>query len=185
SVIASAVSSRTLSRGRVGRVDADPEPHSARLINVGVSLRHGLLDGDRALDGVHDAAELGEDSVACRVNDTATMVSSHREEDCLVRFEITNSGTLVSADERAIAGDVGCEDRCQFPRSLCISWNIRHPGTFRFHETENSTNRRSGVRNANEIAAEVAARLRPARSPPSDNYSRAARMCSPHDGGIR
>src|SRR5262245_758108 len=179
SVIASAVSSRTLSRGRVGRVDADPEPHSARLINVGVALRHGLLDGDRALDGVHDAAELGED------NDTATVVSNHREDDCLVRFEITNSGTLVSAHERAIAGDVGCEDRCQFPRSLCIFWNIRHPGTFRFHETENSTNRRSGVRNANEIAAEVAARLRPARSPSSENYSRAARMCSPHDGRIR
>src|SRR6516162_3748642 len=82
-----------------------------------VALRHGLLDGDRALDGVHDAAELGEDSVACRVDDAATVFPNHREDDCLVRIEIADGSSLVSAHERAIAGDIGSEDRCQFARS--------------------------------------------------------------------
>src|SRR5262249_39602589 len=108
---------------------SDPEPHSARLVDVGVAFCHDPLDSDSALYSVHDAAELGEDSVACRVDDTTTVVSNHREDDGLVRFEIANGRSLVSADECAIAGVVGCEDRCQLPGSLCIFRNIRHTRT--------------------------------------------------------
>jgi|SRR5215510_266643 len=90
----------------IALVDTDPESHSARLFDVGVALRHGLVDGDRALDGVHYAAELSKDSVACRVDDTATVVSNDREDCGLVPLEITNGGPLVSAHQRAIAGNV-------------------------------------------------------------------------------
>jgi hypothetical protein len=99
-------------------VDADPELHSARIFDLEVALRHGLLDSDCARDGVHDAAKLSEDPVACRVDDTATVFPNHREDDCLVPFEITNGGSLVSAHECAIAGDVGSEDRRQFAENL-------------------------------------------------------------------
>ena len=33
--------------------------------------------------------------------------------DSLVRLEITDGARLVSAHERAVTGDVGCEDRCK------------------------------------------------------------------------
>src|SRR5262245_14479411 len=55
-------------------VDSDPVPYSARLFDLGVALRHGPLNGDRALHGVHDAAELSKDPVARRVDDTTTVL---------------------------------------------------------------------------------------------------------------
>jgi hypothetical protein len=111
----------------IALIDTSPEQHSTRFFDFGIALRHSLLDGNRALDGIHHAAELGEDSVASRVDDTATVVPNDREDYGLVRFEITNGGSLVSAHERALAGDVGSEDRCQFAGNLWISGNIRHP----------------------------------------------------------
>src|SRR5262249_1560702 len=66
--------------------------------------------------------------VASRVDDTATVASNDREDYGLVPLEITNGGSLVGAHERAIAGYVGCEDRCQFAGNLWTSRNIRHPG---------------------------------------------------------
>src|SRR5262249_47542245 len=76
--------------------------------------------------GVHDTAELSEDPVACRVDDPTAVVSNHREDNGLVLFEITNGGSLVSAHERGIAGDVGSEDRCQFTGNPWISKIIGH-----------------------------------------------------------
>src|SRR5262245_24984858 len=58
----------------VALVDSDPVPYSASLFDLCVALRHGPLDGDRALHGVHDAAELSEDPVARRVDDTTTVL---------------------------------------------------------------------------------------------------------------
>src|SRR5262249_33686154 len=111
----------------IALVDTDPEPHSARLVDLGSALRHGLLDGDRAFNGIHDAAKLGENPVACPVAHTATVVANDRQDYGLVRLEITNGGSLVSAHQRAVAGDIGSEDRCQFAGNLWISRNIRHP----------------------------------------------------------
>ena len=48
----------------VAEIDADAELHAARRLDRGVALGHRPLDGDRALDRVHDAGELGEDAVA-------------------------------------------------------------------------------------------------------------------------
>ena len=108
-------------------VDANPELHTTRLSDLGVALCHGLLDGDRALDGVHDAIELSEDAVAGRVYDATAMLSYQGQDHSLVRFEVTNGGSLVSAHEAAIAGDIGSKDRGDFAGNSWISGNIGHP----------------------------------------------------------
>jgi hypothetical protein len=81
----------------IALVDTDPELNSARLFDLSIALPHSRLDRDRAFDGVHDTPKLSEDPVACRIDDPATVLPNHREDDCLVRFEITNGGSLVSA----------------------------------------------------------------------------------------
>ncbi len=57
----------------VAEADPDPEFHPARLRQLGVPGPEILLDFDRGLNGVHDAAELGEQIVAGRIYD-ATVV---------------------------------------------------------------------------------------------------------------
>jgi hypothetical protein len=45
---------------------------------------HNPLDRHRALDCVHDAAELSEDPIACRVNYAAAVLLDHGEYDGLM-----------------------------------------------------------------------------------------------------
>src|SRR5215475_449795 len=108
-------------------VDTDPELNSARLFDLGVALPHDRLDCDRAFDGVHDAPKLSQHPVACSINDPASVLPNHREDDYLVRFQITNGGCLVGTHEDAIASDIGSKDRCQFAGNLRIFRNIGHP----------------------------------------------------------
>src|SRR5215831_3531803 len=117
-------------------VDTDPELHTTRVFDVVVALRHGLLDGNRTLHGVHDAAKLSEDPVACRIDDAATVLPNDREDDGLVPFEIANGGSLVSAHQGAIARDVRSQDRNQFTGNPWISRNIRHPRGNHFESLE-------------------------------------------------
>src|SRR5262249_34887217 len=85
------------------------------------------LDSDRALDGVHNAGELGQDTVASRINNAALMLADHGKDDGLMRFEITNGDPLVSAHQRTLAGDVGSEERPQPTGNLWISRRSPHP----------------------------------------------------------
>ena len=94
----------------IAEVDADAELHPTICFDGGVALGHRLLDGDRALDRVHDAGELGEDAVAGRVDDAAAVLGDHRQHDRLMRLEVADGTRLVSAHQRAVAGDVGGED---------------------------------------------------------------------------
>jgi hypothetical protein len=111
----------------VPEVDADPELHSALWVSSSVALGHGLLDGDGALHGVHDARELRENAVAGRVYDATGMLAYQGHDHGLVRFEIADSRFVVGAHEGAIAGDIGSKDRCQFAGNLWICRNIGHP----------------------------------------------------------
>jgi hypothetical protein len=111
----------------IAEVDADAELHAARGVYVGVALSHGLLDGKRALDGVHDAYELGEDAVADDINDAPAVLSDHRENDRLMALEIADSHLFVCAHEGAVAGDVGRQDCCQSAGNFGFSGRICHP----------------------------------------------------------
>src|SRR5262249_1729576 len=102
----------------VAEVEPDPGLHGACGLDPGIGFGHNPLDGERALDCVHDALELSQDAIAGGVDDAPAALSDHWEEDGLVSFQIANGGFLVSAHERAIASDIGSEDRCQFAGSV-------------------------------------------------------------------
>ena len=91
----------------VTQVDADAEPHAARLGHRLVARRHDGLDLDRALGRVDHARELGQDAVAGGVDDAAAVAADQRQDHRLVRLEVVDRRGLVLAHEPAVAGDVG------------------------------------------------------------------------------
>src|SRR5204863_335910 len=62
----------------VTQVDADAEPHAARLGHPLVACRHDGLDLDRALGRVDHARELGQDAVPRGVDDAAAVAANQR-----------------------------------------------------------------------------------------------------------
>ena len=63
--------------------------------------------------GIRDAIELGEDAIACSVNNTAAELADHWKSSGLMPFEVLDRARFVSTHESAIAGDVRCKDGCQ------------------------------------------------------------------------
>src|SRR5262252_10020058 len=53
----------------VAEVDADTKTHAALRFDRCIALGHGLLDGERALNRLHDTCELGENPVSGGVDD--------------------------------------------------------------------------------------------------------------------
>ena len=80
---------------------------------VNIGAQAAGLDGAANVRRLEYTAELGEDPIARCVDDAAAVVGDHGQDDSLVRLEITDGARLVSAHERAVTGDVGCEDRCK------------------------------------------------------------------------
>jgi hypothetical protein len=123
----------------IAEVDADAEPHVAIRFDRSVAVSHGLLDGDRTLDSVHNAAELGEDAVSGRVDDATAMLRDHWKQDRLVPLQVADGAGFVRSHERAVAGDVGGQDGSQpalnprVPGAVCRhqspSMLIQRPGT--------------------------------------------------------
>src|SRR5262245_31297896 len=90
----------------VAEVDAYAVAHLTFYWNAGIALRHNFLDGNRALDRVHDTGELSKDAIAGGVDDVSTMFGYHRKYHCLVSFEVADGCFLVRFHERAIACNV-------------------------------------------------------------------------------
>jgi len=72
-------------------------------VSSSVAFGHGLLDGDGALHGVHDAWELRKNAVARRVNEAAAVLFDHWEYHGLMLLEIANSAGFMRAHEGAVA----------------------------------------------------------------------------------
>ena len=90
-------------------IDADAEFQATRLGSVHVAVCEQLLDCGSAADRANHASELGQNTVACRVDDAAAMVLDDWEDGCLVVLERTNGCLLVLAHQTAVAGNVGCK----------------------------------------------------------------------------
>ena len=103
----------------VAEIDADTELHALLGLDAGVALAHGALNGDRALDRVHDAGKLGQDAVTRRVDDPAVEIGDHRQDHGLVALEIAHRARLVGAHQRAVPGNVSGQDRCE-PARLAL-----------------------------------------------------------------
>src|SRR5262249_33948058 len=97
----------------VSKVYADAKLHLTARFYAGIALGHCLLYRNRTLDRVNDARELCKDAVASRVDDPTTVSGDHWQYDGLVRLEVTDGRLLVGAHQRAVACDVGRDDRRQ------------------------------------------------------------------------
>src|SRR5262249_23551359 len=53
------------------------------------------------------------------------VLGDHRQNNGLVRFEVTNGGLLVGTHKRAVAGDIGCENSSQ--SAFKVPLGIWHP----------------------------------------------------------
>src|SRR5262245_23607151 len=88
----------------VARIYPHAIAHLTFCRNAGIALSHHLLEGNRALDCVHNAGELSkDDAIASSANDAAKVLGDHRRNDCLVRFEVPDGCFLAGSHQRAIA----------------------------------------------------------------------------------
>src|SRR5215467_9357462 len=105
----------------IAKVDADTKMHAALRFDRCIALGHGLLDGERALNRLHDTCELGEYPISGGVDDAPLELSDHRKHHSLVTLEVSDRARLVPAHQGAIASDVRRQDCCEFAR-------LRHGG---------------------------------------------------------
>jgi hypothetical protein len=68
----------------VAEVDAYAVVHLTFYRNAGIALGHHFLDGNCALDCVHNTGELRKDAVTGSVDDVSAVLGDHRKYDCLV-----------------------------------------------------------------------------------------------------
>ncbi len=95
----------------LAEVDADPELDPRLLGDAGVPFGQATLHRDRALDGVDDAAELGEQPVAHQLEDAAMVPFDRRLDQPLALAEQRlERARLVALHQGRIAHDVGGED---------------------------------------------------------------------------
>jgi hypothetical protein len=63
----------------IAKIDAYPVVHLPIRSDLGVPVAHRVLNGNCTFDGIRDAVELGEDAVACSVNNAAAKLPDHRK----------------------------------------------------------------------------------------------------------
>jgi hypothetical protein len=66
----------TTSDHHVADMDPNPEAQGTFWDHTRVQISQGLLDLDRALNGVHSAGELGQDAIASGIGDFAPMLGN-------------------------------------------------------------------------------------------------------------
>ncbi len=95
----------------LAEIDADAEVDLAVVRDTGVARGHRLLNLDGRLDGLGDAVELGQESVAGGLDDAAAVFLDLRVDEFVAqRLEADQSAGLVDLHQSRIAGDVGGDD---------------------------------------------------------------------------
>jgi len=95
----------------IADVDADPELHLITGRSISVFPSYGLLNFDGAFDGIHGAAEIGNNAVARGVEDPTAMRGDQAIDDDPVGREGLKGADLISPHQAAVAFDIGCENR--------------------------------------------------------------------------
>jgi hypothetical protein len=91
----------------VAEVDANAHVDTLAVGEAVVSLGHAALQDDGAFNGVDDAAELGQQSVAHQLEDAAVMLLDLRFEQLFaVSAQAFERGRFVLLDQAAVADDV-------------------------------------------------------------------------------
>ncbi len=73
------------------------------------------MDCSGSLHRAHDAYELRQDLVACRIDDATAMVLDHGENGGMKLLQRSDGRDFILADQAAIAGNVGRENGGQAP----------------------------------------------------------------------
>jgi hypothetical protein len=94
----------------VANVHSDTEADAALWCEAGVRFGQSSLGVDRALHGVHSAAEFRKDTVARRVRYTAPVFPYEPVEDRAPLGQALERADLISAHETTIALNICCED---------------------------------------------------------------------------
>ena len=97
-------------------------PSLSSTTHAGVALDHGVLDLDRASDGLDDAAKLDDGAVASALDDSAAVNGDGRiNEVAAQRAQSSQDAFFVGAGEPAVTDDVGGQDRLEFSALRHIS----------------------------------------------------------------
>ena len=98
----------------VAHVDADAELEPALLGNARVAPGHGVLDLDRALHGIDDAGELGQEAIAHGLDDAPVTGRDHRlDQLAKMGLEGAERARFVGPHQPRVADHVGGQDRRQ------------------------------------------------------------------------
>jgi hypothetical protein len=94
----------------VAERNPDAENHASSLRERGVASRERLLDVHGGPHGFDRRIELGENRIACRVEDAPAPPAHEIREDLAVFHEPLQGAILILGDEPAIAADIGGHD---------------------------------------------------------------------------
>src|SRR5437879_1543373 len=92
-------------------VDADPKPHLLTGRSISILLVYGFLHRDGTLQGIHGAGEIGDETVARRVEDPTAMRGDQAIDDDPIRGEGPKGADLIEPHQAAVRLDIGCENR--------------------------------------------------------------------------
>jgi hypothetical protein len=104
----------------IAQVDANAEEHAARWRQCVIPGLKRLLDIDGALDGIDNAAEHGEHTVACRIHNPALMRGNGVFENIAVGAESGDRGLFVLAHQAGIADHVSTQDGCELTDGVLV-----------------------------------------------------------------
>jgi hypothetical protein len=99
----------------VAEVDADTEPHLLTGRSIRILLGYGILHHDSTLHGVHGTGEIGDETVASRVEDPTAMRGDQGIDDGSVSVESAEGADLIEPHEAAVAFDIRGEDGDELP----------------------------------------------------------------------
>src|SRR5258708_23978655 len=113
---------------------ADAEPHLLGGRSIRILLSDRLLNLDGTLHGIHGAGEIGDETVARRVEDPTAMRGDQAIDDEPVGREGAKGADLISAHLEAVTFDIGSEycrelsfDPVGFQGSAPPWWSIARP----------------------------------------------------------
>src|SRR5216684_647415 len=92
----------------VADVDADPKPHLLADRSISILLGYGVLHRDSTLHGINGAGEIGDETVASRVEDPTTMRGYQPIDDDPIRGEGAKGADLIEPHQSAVAFDIRC-----------------------------------------------------------------------------
>src|SRR5262249_26514536 len=99
----------------VADMDADPKSHRLISRSIGVLLGYRVLNFDATLHGINGAGEIGDEAIACRVEDPTAMRGDQAIDDDPVSRQGAKGADLIEPHQAAVALDIGGKNCRELP----------------------------------------------------------------------